>query len=138
MSETDREVANQALKEAHSEQKSEQKSSPKKSSPKITETDEDVPVEEKPGLGALAGEGVGAAAKHEFTAEDRTNAHRLVATSMIIVFLVVAISQNWWKHLRDFVSTKTHGPATVTPPGGGNADGGNAGGIAGKLVKGDW
>jgi hypothetical protein len=61
---------------------------------------------------------VKAAASHEFNAEDRTNAHRLVATAMIITFVVVAISQNWWKHLRDFVSTKTHGTATKANPGG--------------------
>ena len=57
-------------------------------------------------------------AQHELNAEDRTSSHRLVATGMLITFIVVAVSQNWWKHLRDFVSTKTHGPAKPAKPGG--------------------
>jgi hypothetical protein len=61
---------------------------------------------------------------HEANAEDRTGAHRLVATAMLGTFLIVAISQNWWMHLRDFITSKTHGPAAVTPPGGGSGGGG--------------
>jgi hypothetical protein len=70
--------------------------------------------ESKTGLDSI----VGGAAKHEFDPEERTNSHRLVATAMIVTFLVVAISQDWWKHLRDFIATKTHGPATETTSGG--------------------
>ena len=50
-------------------------------------------------------------AQHEINPDERVAAHRLVATSMIVVFLVAAVSQNWWKHLRDWVTEKTHGPA---------------------------
>jgi hypothetical protein len=59
----------------------------------------------------------------EFDAADRTNAHRLVATGMMITFLTVAISQDWWKHLRDWVATKTHGASKPAPSGGGGAGG---------------
>lgn len=76
------------------------------------------PKPESDGGQSRTGSAFGAAAKHEFTAEDRTGAHRLVATAMIITFLTVAISQDWWKHLRDFVATKTHGPAPKAKPGG--------------------
>lgn len=74
--------------------------------------------ESSPGTGEKVKPVIGAAAKHEFTAEDRTGAHRLVATAMIITFLTVAISQDWWKHVRDFIATKTHGPAPKAKPGG--------------------
>jgi hypothetical protein len=72
----------------------------------------------EPGIGAIPGQAARGAAKHEFDANDRTNAHRLVATGMLITFLVVAIKQDWWTHLRDWITVKTHGAATVTTPGG--------------------
>lgn len=57
-------------------------------------------------------------AQHELDPDDRVAAHRLVATSMIIVFLVTAISQNWWQAVRNYVVAKTHGTSTPAKPGG--------------------
>jgi hypothetical protein len=81
---------------------------------------------DQPGIvaGGAAGEpslvqrGGSFAYKHEINPEERGNAHRLVATGMLLTFIVVAISQDWWKHLRDWIAEKTHGPATATSPGG--------------------
>lgn len=69
------------------------------------------------GGGAVAG-AASTAGAHEFSAEERNGHHRVVATAMIIVFLVTAISQGWWKHLRDFMNEKTHGPSKEAKPGG--------------------
>jgi hypothetical protein len=52
-----------------------------------------------------------ALATHEWNPEERANAHRWIVTAMLILFLVTAIKQNWWMHLRDWVSEKTHGPS---------------------------
>jgi hypothetical protein len=52
-----------------------------------------------------------AMATHEWNPEERANAHRWIVTAMLILFLVTAIKQNWWMHLRDWISEKTHGPS---------------------------
>lgn len=81
------------------------------------ETEEETPAATTSGADKYVS-GLASASKHEFNAEQRTSSHRLVATAMIITFLTVAISQNWWKHLRDFIATKTHGPAEKSKQGG--------------------
>lgn len=84
-------------------------------------------------FGSVGKEGVGKAASREFNNENRTNAHRLVATGMLVTFVVVAIKQDWWKHLRDFIAAKTHGTATATPPGGSTAPPGQTSDVPGQT-----
>lgn len=57
-------------------------------------------------------------AAHTFNAPDQTGSHRVVATAMLVTFTAIFISRGWWKTIRDFVLSKTHGPAEVSPPGG--------------------
>jgi hypothetical protein len=72
---------------------------------------------ESGGIGPALKSGAGSAAGHEFQSEDLTGKHRVVATAMLITFLTVFISQNWWKKMQDFITQKTHG-TTKTNPGG--------------------
>lgn len=39
---------------------------------------------------------------------DQNRAHEIIATAVVVTFVVVAISQDWWKQLRDAVYKKTH------------------------------
>jgi hypothetical protein len=48
------------------------------------------------------------AGQHEFNNAERTSAHRLVATGMLVTGLVIAINQNWWKHAEGWTYSKTH------------------------------
>lgn len=69
-------------------------------------------------VGPAIGSAAGSAAQHELNNPgERTAQHRLVATAMLTTFLVIFISQAWWKKISDFVTAKTHGTGTTKPGG---------------------